>query len=63
MEKPVFRRDYPNEYYWTMDGDTPFAKKFNEVSKDFWAAGGRCLAPEEIVMQIHFEDYNERHHV
>lgn len=44
-----------------MEEDTPFGRKFNQVSGDYWVSTGRSLGGDEIILQILIDDYNHQH--
>lgn len=48
-------------HYLLMEEDTPFGRKFNQVSGDYWVSTGRSLGGDEIILQILIDDYNHQH--
>ncbi len=47
--------------YAMLDGETPIAKKVNEMLGDYWVRTGRELDIVDTILQVLADDYNERH--
>lgn len=48
----------PNEWP-TMEGDSLFAKRFNELQRQSWLDTGTVYHPEDLITQILIEKYND----
>lgn len=51
---------FENGTYDMMIGETPFAKRYNQLQKSYWVSTGRTVNPKDLMMEILVRDYNER---
>jgi hypothetical protein len=49
-----------NDDYPKMEGNSPFAKRFNELQSNAWVSTGEYLPIEDLIIQILIENYNVR---
>ena len=49
----------PKEYP-IMEGESVFAKRFNELQRDSWLNSGTVYPSEDLITQILIEDFNNR---
>lgn len=47
--------------YFVMEGDSPFAKKFNEEERNYWEQSGKAWESLELILTILIDDYNQRY--
>ena len=52
MKMIIKRGLYPNDYYDTLDGDTPFAKAVNNVIGDYWVSTGGVMPVETAAFEV-----------